>query len=328
MEIQYTYENLNWIILTAGIIIILHLLVLKKSRERVILFANYETLRKVTGGELIHRNLVPLTLRVLAVICLLLAISNLKIIVIKPVSDVDFVITIDTSPTMLSSDGGNFTPSRLEVAKMAAEQVVDVLPETTKVGVVTFAGKAKLKLQLTNNKEVIKKTLDSISLEGPAGTAIGDAVIVASMLLSNSTKDKKVVVLITDGKSNKGVSINESAKFALDHGVRVNAIGVGKKNVTVPFNITELNLTELINENATIYMGEALDEQALQYLANMTGGKYFYVQNSTQMLEAFKESVLKANAVELNVRKWAIIIGVILLILEWALGATKYKTLP
>ncbi len=329
MEIHYTYENLNWIILTAGMVVILHILVLKKSKERAILFANYETLKKVTGGDPVHRNLIPLILRVLAVTCLLLAISNLKIIVVKPVSDVDFVIAIDTSPTMLSSDNGSFVPNRLEVAKLSAIRIVDVLPPETKVGVVSFSGNAKMLAPLTSDKKLVKAALKNITLGEEAGTAIGDAVVLSTMMLMNSSKEKKVVVLITDGRSNKGVSVNESAKFARDHGVRINAIGVGPKNITLPFNLSEFNLTKMVgNSNITIYTGDALDEKSLIFLTNYTGGKYFYVHNATEMLEAFRQSVLKANSVEINVRKWAIIAGVFLLLIEWALGATKYKTLP
>lgn len=328
MEIYYSYENLNWVILAVGAVIIVHMLVLKKSRERVIVFANYETLKKVVGHEILQRNLLPLTFRILAVICILLAISNLRVTIVKPVSDVDFVIAIDTSPTMLTSDNGSFTPSRLEAAKYSAIQIVDVLPKTTYVGVVSFAGKAFVKSELTNDKKELKNVIESIKLEGIAGTAIGDAILSSTLLLANSNKTKKVVVLITDGTSNTGMDVNESVRYAKSYNVRINTIGVGKRNRTINITMEGLNISSLLKENATFYTGDYLDEETLKNVANQTGGRYFYVNDTKSMLEAFKESVLKANAININVRKYAVVLAFIFLMIEWALGATKYRTIP
>ena len=330
MEVHFSYQNLNWVILGVGAVIILHMLSIKKSKERAILFANYETLRKVVGDDVVKKDLIPLILRTLAILCFIIALINLKITMVKPVSNVDFVIALDTSPTMLSSDNGNFTPSRLDVAKFTAIKIINSLPPSTKVGIVTFSGKAYIKTGLTNNKVLLDNILESIHLEGPAGTAIGDAILAATSILTKTNRSK-VIVLITDGRSNVGVSVNQSVLYAKQYGIKINTIGIGQRNKTA-VNITkelmELNLTNILKENATIYTGDYLDEKALIFIANETGGKYFYVKNAKEMLNAFKEAVFKANEVTISLRKYAVLAGLLFLFIEWSLGATKYRTLP
>ncbi len=331
--------NENLFVFLVMSLVILHLLVLKQIRKRTIKFANYEVLKKAIGIELLRSNILVLILRVLIIISLVLALYKFQIEIIKPVADVDFVIAIDVSQTMMNSDDGAFLPSKLEVAKETAKEIIRILPERTKVGIVSFSGNARIEIPLTQNKDALINSLDKLTTRPPAGTAMGDAIVAGIVVLSNSTKTKKGIVLITDGRPTKGlgIDINESIRSAKENNITINTIGLGKKNITTislkDINITSLNLPESIKEeilkeaNKT-YNITSLDEKSLIYIANETGGNYYYVSNQTYIKEAFADAVLKFNAVTIDARKYALLFGVILLLVEYLLGATRFKTIP
>ncbi len=331
--------NENLVVFLVMSIVILHLLVLKQIRKRTIKFANYETLKKAIGYEILKSNILVLIMRILIVISLILALYKFNIEVIKPVSDVDFVIALDISQTMLNSDNGAFLPNKLEVAKQTSKEIIRVLPERTKIGVVTFSGKAYIDQPLTDNKEMLFQSIDKIDSKPPAGTVIGDAIVAGTILLANSTKTKKSIVLITDGRQTEGlgVDINESLEYAKRNGIIINTIGLGRKNRTsinlTGIDIEKLNIPEEIKEQILKMENKsfnitALDEETLKYIANVTNGKYYYVENQTYFKEAFSEVILKFNSITIDARRYALLLAAILLLIEYSLGATKYKTIP
>ena len=331
--------NENLVVFLLMSTLILHLFVLKQTRKRTIKFANYETLKKALGYEILKSNWLVFLLRSMIVFSLILALYKFNIQVIKPVGDVDFVIALDISQTMLNSDNGAFLPNKLEVAKKTTKEIISLLPERTRVGIVTFSGKAFVEQPLSSNKEILYKAIDKIESKPPAGTVIGDALVASTILLANSTKEKKSILLITDGKQTEGlgVDINDSIEYVKRNNIIVNTIGLGKKNISAMnlsgINVTQLNIPEEIKreimkmENKTINISE-LDEETLKYIANMTGGKYYHVLNETSLKEGFVDAILRFNAVTIDARKYALLVGVILLLIEYLLGATKYKTIP
>ena len=335
-QILLEIGNKNLAVFLIMVTIIVHLLILKKVRERTIKFANYETLKKALGYEILRSNLLPLILRILSFTCFILALSHFSLSIIKPVNDVDFVIALDVSQSMLQSDNGNFTPSRLEVAKKDGIEILKVLPETTMVGLVSFSGKARIEHELSTNHDEVAASLRDLTTKPPAGTVIGDALVTSAMMLSNSTKKKRAIVLITDGKQSEGlgVSVDEAVNYLKNANIVVNAIGIGRRNETV-ISLEDINVTDLpeeirkkLEKNKSYVLPKELDEEMLIYITNSTGGKYFYVSNESEVAQAYDESILKYNAIRVDARKYALYAGIVFVFLEWLLGVTKYKTIP
>ena len=324
MEIILSYDNLNLLIFFVGGVILLHLLTIRSSKKRTIKFGNFEILERIAGKKLLSPNIIPLILRILALIIIVLAASNVIIRYEEKISNTNFVLAMDTSSSMLTSD---YKPNRLEAAKESALGIIDKLPPTTKIGIVSFAGKAYTRLDLTDNKEKIKEAIQLLDLDTPAGTAIGDALILSSTLLINSNetgKKNKVIVLITDGINNAGVGINESLEFVKSNQIRVFPIGIGsRENLTNETIQLPENLT-----NATISRFPNLNEESLKLIANETNGTYYTVTNESSFKSIFEKVILKGKTIELNLTYFLLILAGLILLLEWSLGATKYKTLP
>ncbi|MFH1127672.1 MAG: VWA domain-containing protein [archaeon] len=327
MDISYSYENVNILIVLIGFVLIIHIATLRKIEKRTIKFSNYEILKRVIGYDILYKNYLPLILRLMAMFLIIVGISNLTISIITLVSDTDYVFAIDSSSSMLTSDNGTFELSRLESAKESAINIIDKLPANTNIGIVTFAGKSYIKTEPINDHRKIKEIIHGISFDSTAGTAIGDALVSSAGILSNSS-NKRVMTLITDGRKNMGIDIDESLKYVKINNITVNTIGVGLKNITL--NITsESGLpVDLEGKNATALEFQQLNESELKYIANETNGRYFFVTNKEELDKAFETAVLEKDIKNIPLVKYVLLLASFLLLIEWALGATKYKTIP
>lgn len=111
---------------------------------------------------------------------------------------VDIVIALDVSNSMLAQD---IQPSRIERARQSISRLIDEL-ENDRIGLVVFAGKAYTQLPITTDYAAAKMMLSTV---GPGmvpvqGTAIGQAIDLASVSFKNE-KSGKAIVIITDGEN-------------------------------------------------------------------------------------------------------------------------------
>lgn len=326
MQITYTYENLNLLIVLLGIIVIIHIVTLKKIESRTIKFANYELLKRVIGYEVLRKNYLPLFLRLMAMFLIIVAMSNLTLVAVTYISDSDYVFAIDSSSSMLTSENGTFMPSKLENAKESALSLLDKMPAGTSVGLVTFAGKSYVREELTDDRMKMKDALHAVTFEEAAGTAIGDALIASAGLLTNTSK-KKVMAIITDGQSNKGISVDESLKYVMSENITVYTIGVGLNHTITNDHEFDVPL-ELLGTNATTFEYQQLNETELRHIANMTSGKYFFVTSRDELDKAFESVVLQSDTAKIPLAKYVLLLATLLLLIEWGIGVTKYKTIP
>lgn len=129
-------------------------------------------------------------------------------------------------------------------------------------------------------------------------------------------------MLITDGRNNVGVSINDSINSLLKNNVRVYTVGIGTTeslNIVVP--------PELEEKNATIASFPGLDEEVLNYLANKTGGTYSRVEDMQSLKGVFLTKVTQTETISEPV-PYILFIAAALLLLEWAIDITKYRPIP
>ncbi len=319
MRIVFTYEHLNLLLVLLGSLLIFYLLNLRSTNKRAIKFGNYKILEKISGGHIFESNYLPLILRIVAIVLIILSISNVGIVMDQLVSKSDFVIALDTSSSMLTPD---LVPNRLEAAKSAAIKLIDDVPRGTNIGVVSFAGKAYVRSPVTADKEVLKNVIRNITFDVPAGTSISDALIISTTLLQNSTR-KRTVILITDGENNVGPSMDVAFSYIKKWNVSVNAIGLGSNYTPdYKFNIS------IPKENATVVEFPKLDSDWLRNVTNQSNGELFLPTNSSGLNDAFYKSILKPDVVKIELRNYLLIAAAILLVAEWGLSATKYKTIP
>lgn len=316
-QVEFSLEYINLSILLIGLVVMLYLLSKKYARRRTLMFGNYEVLEKVAGKKLFTTSLIPLFLRISALILLVLIISDLVLVKEDYVAKTDFILAIDTSSSMLTSD---YEPNRIEFVKKTAIEFISKL-KNTKVGVITFAGKAHVRLKPTSNMGEVERTLRKIDFESPAGTAIGDAVVVAESLFDESERNQSII-LITDGRNNIGRNITEALSLLNESNTTIYPIGIGSRIETE----TEVP-TELIGLNATPTKFPNLDEEMLGLLANSTNGRYFIIDDEDSFRRAF-ETGLDYTEVSSEQTDNLVLLLCVVLLIDWGLEVTKFRIIP
>lgn len=190
-----------------------------------------------------------------------------------PVAGRDVMLAIDLSGSMAERDLGT-RADRLTVVKATADAFIDKR-KGDRVGLIFFSDRAYLQAPLTFDRTVVRELLTeaSVGLTGQR-TAIGDAIAIGLKRLRESAentqaddkdKDSQVLILLTDGANNAGVTEPKQAvEIAKKLGIKIYTIGVGGKGQIVN---TPLGRQRLATSD--------LDEPALQAIAQTTGGRYF-----------------------------------------------------
>jgi len=222
-------------------------------------------------------------LRMIAIALLIVALARPQSISTKQninIEGIDIVMTIDVSGSMLARD---FKPDRLEAAKEVAAEFIARRPND-RVGLVIFSGEAFTQVPLTTDHKMISDIFVEVQsgmIED--GTAIGDGLATSVSRLKDSEAISKVIILITDGVNNSGsVDPISAAEMAKTFGIRVYTIGIGSMG-TAPYPVQTPYGIQMQQ------MKVQIDEELLQKIASMTGGRYFRADNNKKLKEIYKE---------------------------------------
>ena len=184
----------------------------------------------------------------------------------------EIMIVLDVSNSMRAED---YSPNRLERAKLAISRLVDKLRED-RIGLIVFAGNSFVQLPITTDYVSAKMFLNSITTESVPvqGTAIGDAINTAMRSFSAQSEKSRAIIIITDGENHEDDPI-AAAKQAAELGVRIFTIGIGSpEGKPIPMN------GELLKDKEGNIVVTRLDEKVLQDVAAAGNGVYVRAGNS------------------------------------------------
>ncbi len=195
----------------------------------------------------------------------------------------DVVFLLDVSRSMQAED---LRPSRLEAAKIAIAETIDSI-EGDRVGLVAFAGNAKILCPLTIDYSFFKTALDEAGAESVdvGGTMLSDAMRKAvNDLLTNSEAENKDIIIITDG----GDEDEADDKFALvaareaaEQGIRIITIGIGDETTGKKIPYTDSNGVKQYLQYQGKDVVSKLNAPLLRRIAKATpGGAYVNVGTS------------------------------------------------
>lgn len=184
----------------------------------------------------------------------------------------EIIIAIDVSNSMLAED---YSPNRLERAKLAVSRLVDKLRDD-RIGLVIFAGTSFVQLPVTTDYVSAKMFLNSIDTGSIPiqGTALGDAILTCIRSFSEQSDKSRAIILITDGENHEDNPV-EAAEQAAEMGIKVFTIGVGSpEGKPIPMN------GELLKDKNGEIVVSRLDETILQEVAAKGNGAYVRAGNS------------------------------------------------
>ncbi|MFA3782432.1 VWA domain-containing protein [Melioribacteraceae bacterium 4301-Me] len=287
----------------------------------------FKELKPTTKEKLKH---VPAVLRTLSLGFLIVALARPQTFSSGQnifTEGIDIVMLLDISGSMLAED---FKPNRVEAAKNVIDDFIEGRV-SDRIGLVVFARDSFTQCPLTIDYTVLRNLLKQIHtgmIED--GTAIGNAIANGVNRLKDSKAKSKVMILLTDGVNNAGeVDPITAAQIAAKFGIRIYTIGVGTMGEApypfqTPFGIRYQMVPVEIDENL------------LQQIASITGGKYFRATNNQKLKEIYSSiDKLEKTKVEVTSYRHATELfynwvgaAIILLFFEFVLNRTYLRKLP
>jgi Ca-activated chloride channel family protein len=271
-----------WLLLAVVAIPLVYLLLRLYRRSKIRRFGNAATLQSLMPEYNGVRGWIKIALFSLAVGFLALALARPQTgskLRTTEVEGREVVLVVDVSNSMLAED---VTPSRIERTRYAISRLVERMKED-RLGIVAFAEEAEVVLPITGDYKMAEAMVKRLSpsLIAHQGTDIGEALEVALLSFTDSTRESKsrVVILITDGEEHNQRT-EAAIESAVAQGVMVCAIGIGTPEGT-PLKING----ELIEDEDGKMVVTKLGEPLLQHIAEATGGIYTRSRNDNFGLE-------------------------------------------
>jgi Ca-activated chloride channel family protein len=283
-----------------------------------------------TGRTGRYRHML-LGLRILALAALIVAfarpqsgVSNESVVT----EGIDIILALDISSSMLAED---LAPNRIQAAKQVAADFVRGR-RNDRIGLVAFAGEAFTQVPLTLDYDVVGLLLDELAVGMiEDGTAIGMGLATAVKRLQDSAADSKVIVLLTDGRNNRGeIDPVTAAQMAQALGIKVYAIGAGTRGTA------RVPVDDPVFGKRYVGMRVDIDEDVLKEVARLTEGIYYRATDTESLANVYRE-IDELETTEIEVQHFTrygelfrtpLIIGLTLVVLEMTLGNTLLRKLP
>jgi Ca-activated chloride channel homolog len=189
------------------------------------------------------------------------------------------MMVTDTSGSM---DATDVSPSRLKAAQAAARALGKKLPEQFRLGLISFNNVAEQLVAPTTDRTQVNAAIDGLKVHG--STAMGDGLELGLRSARTQIKDTEgrlrrlpaVMVLLSDGKSERGSEPVEVADKAKKLKVPIYTIALGTQSGT-------------LNRG-----GKAIpvppDNVTLRDVAETTGGRFFAAPSAAR-LESIYENL-------------------------------------
>ena len=238
-----------------------------------------------------------------------------------PFARTSVVLAIDVSGSMCATD---VKPNRLAVAQDAAREFVEDQPKDVRMALVVFSGFAELGVPPTTDHKALVNAIESLTTG--RGTAIGAAMLKGIDAIAEANPNvppvgdapadgppppaapaapgatgyvPDIIVLLTDGASNRGIEPLDAVPYAVERGVRVFTIGFGTEN-PAERSCTRAQLGGgFDNQFGGLggggggfggggFQGRA-DLPTLQAVAKQTGGTFKKAEDADQLREVFAD---------------------------------------
>lgn len=311
----------------------------RRGRSPAFLYSSVKLVAGLAQARRSHAGAFLAALRWLALALFIVALAQprwLKSTTQVKASGVDIAVAFDLSGSMLSEDfvvkGARV--NRFNMARSVLTKFIDERPGD-RIGLVVFASQAYIATPLTLDHEFLIENLERLEIGSinQNQTAIGDALATAVNRLRDVKSKSKIVILMTDGQNNAGkIQPLMAADAARALGIKVYTIGIGEQG-EAPMPVGRNPYTgQTVYQNVPV----DVDEDTLQKIAEETGGKYYRADNAEKFRQIYAE-IDKLEKTEATINKytefkelfpWAVLGGLLLLLLELVLGQTIFRRLP
>jgi Ca-activated chloride channel family protein len=174
---------------------------------------------------------------------------------------VNLALVVDTS--------GSMEGRAIEDARAASAALVESLSPEDRLAVVVFHSKTEVLLPSTQLKDAdmtdVRAKIRGMKAEGTTDMSQGLAAGISEVTKNLDADGINRVILLGDGVPNEQASIEPMAKAAGERGISVTVLGLGAD----------------------------YNESLMGKIAQASGGRFHYVEDSTKVLSFFKEEVVR-----------------------------------
>ncbi|MCK0147943.1 VWA domain-containing protein [Arenibacter sp. F26102] len=276
----------------------------KKRTQRK--FADLTLLKRLTPDRSNFKSSLKLIFILLGIASLTMALVNPKIgtkLETVKREGVDIVFAVDVSKSMLAED---IAPNRLEKAKRLVSEIINQLA-SDRIGIIAYAGQAFPQLPITTDYGAAKMFLQNMNTNmlSSQGTAIDQAIELASTYYDDEEQTNRVLFIISDGEDHSEGKVANAVEEATNEGIRVFTIGVGKtKGAPIPLKRNGI-VESLKKDNQGEVVITKLNEEVLQEIAEEGNGLYINGENTEDAVSIIKEQLNQMDKKEFEAKQFA-----------------------
>ena len=257
-----------------------YMIVQRRRRREAATFGNPALLGNLVTAAPGWRRHLPPALVLVAITVLVLALARPQRTVAAPQRQATVMMVTDISGSMRATD---VDPDRLTAAVEAGVTLADKLPDTFRLGLVSFSEYAQQDVAPTTDREPVKRALERLVADG--GTAMGEGLRrgieaarapVPNRNGSGVSRLPSVIVLLSDGKNTPGtLEPIEVARQARQLRVPIYTIALGTPDGSI----------ELADPRTGLMQSIAVppDPATLKEVARVTGGRFFATAKAAEL---------------------------------------------
>lgn len=293
---RFLYPYLLFLLIPVALLVGMSFVRTYQQRKKLKKFGETELVKQLMPDLSLRRKLIRDIVLGVALALLILALARPQMGAKSETvtrEGVELMVCLDVSNSMLSDD---VKPSRLDRAKAIVSRIVDKL-SNNKIGLIYFAGDAYIQLPITADFVSAKMFLSGASpdLIQAQGTAIGQAVRLATRSFSSDEKVKRAIVIITDGENHEG-DAEEAVRSAHKEDIMVNVIGIGT-NEGGPIPLED---GSYLYDNEGKMVVTRLNAQMGQELAGLGGGAYIQANDVSGTVRILEQALDKLEKSEMD----------------------------
>ena len=277
--------------------------------RRVTYFGNLKTLERTHNFRVFQPSSIILIIKLIMIILLyMVATNSIQAIEVQPIADTDYVVLIDDSSSMANTD---ITPDRLEAAKNIALQWLAIIPNSTQVGVVGFSATIDSHVPPTFNRERLRNAITGLEIDyAKSGTDLDNAINFG-LEQFNETRQKKTILLFTDGTQEL---LNRTIDKAIDYNISIVSFAMGSNKSLEPKIIVDEDIPEdlLLEYQSQVDFNFSI----LAGISNRTNGQAYRVETAEQLQQSFIAATNEEVAVPLETGYYIILLIAVISILE------------
>lgn len=330
---SFLWTNMLWLLLLLPVLVIVYVLLQRRRQKYAVRYASLSLVKDTLGRVPGLRRHIPPLLFLLGVGIMIVALGRPAATVTLPSQQGTVILSVDISGSMRAQD---IQPSRLEAAKAAARAFVEKQPRNVRVGIVAFSTTSMLVQAPTRNRNEVLAAINRLATQ--RGTAVGSGILTslravfedpetsASPSLYDSfnpsspapgSYSSAVIVLLSDGESNRGPDPLEVAERVAAVGIRIYTVGLGSpEGVVLSFYGRSIRVR--------------LDEESLKGIARQTGGSYFKADSETDLVGIYEalSTQLVAETEKTELTAFFTGAAAVVLLLAATLSMLWFKRLP